>query len=610
MIAWYERDRERVVIREAASVILLRRTQPSRIRGVLRAPARGSSFMASAYVFPGGAAEPGEDARTAAARELFEEAGVLLAQDAEHAGLRDARGRRARTQLRKRDPRRRARGRCARRSPGSSGRPKRSCRGRTGSRRRSSRSGSPRGSSSPSCRPGRSRSSTTTETVDQVWVTPHEALARAGELQLPPPQIRTCWELAQLRVDRRGARGRSRARRGAASDHAAAGAAATAPCLLLPWDPEYTDGGHRRQRAADVSARVGDRPEPVRRWRTARGSTSPHLVRRPRASLGRHAHAAVLRRRAALLARPRARWPACLRAMHDARLHDRRDVRAVARPRAGRRATLAGPRADLAQFLDAARAAGLAVVLRPGPHVNAELTSFGIPDWVLAEPACQARTVARHAGVAARSAARVSDPVVRERRRSARACAPGTRRSPRWSRRISARGPVVAIGVDNEAQLFFRTGAFDLDYHPDALAWWREARGARAIRRARGIPPTPRAARCGSRSRTSTSRVRSATSRRCSTTSGSRGIARFHNLPPGHHGLYDLRRIQRAIGGPVGIDAYTPRALFPELRRRALALRRQRIADADRVRGRRRLLPVVPAARRAARIRRASAITC
>ena len=37
--------------------------------------------MASAFVFPGGATEPGEDALTAAARELFEEAGVLLARD-------------------------------------------------------------------------------------------------------------------------------------------------------------------------------------------------------------------------------------------------------------------------------------------------------------------------------------------------------------------------------------------------------------------------------------------------------------------------------------------------------------------------------------------------
>src|SRR6185295_16892464 len=47
-------------------------------------------------------------------------------------------------------------------------------------------------------------------------------------------------------------------------------------------------------------------------------------------------------------------------------------------------------------------------------------------------------------------------------------------------------------------------------------------------------------------------------------------IARFHNLPA-RDALSDLRGIQRAIGGPVGIDAYTPRAGFRDLRRRALA---------------------------------------
>jgi len=50
------------------------------------------------------------------------------------------------------------------------------------------------------------------------------------------------------------------------------------------------------------------------------------------------------------------------------------------------------------------------------------------------------------------------------------------------------------------------------------------------------------------------------------------GVARFHNLPSGHHGLSDVRGIQAAIGGPVGIDAYTPRGELRELRRRAAAL--------------------------------------
>ena len=69
------------MIREAASVILLR-AAPVGFEVFLLRRRKGASFMASAFVFPGGATEAGEDARTAAARELFEEAGVLLAKEA------------------------------------------------------------------------------------------------------------------------------------------------------------------------------------------------------------------------------------------------------------------------------------------------------------------------------------------------------------------------------------------------------------------------------------------------------------------------------------------------------------------------------------------------
>src|SRR5690606_4707284 len=36
------------------------------------------------------------------------------------------------------------------------------------------------------------------ETVEQVWVTPSEGVVRAAELSLPPPQLRTLWELMLL----------------------------------------------------------------------------------------------------------------------------------------------------------------------------------------------------------------------------------------------------------------------------------------------------------------------------------------------------------------------------------------------------------------------------
>src|SRR5690606_6062310 len=43
------------------------------------------------------------------------------------------------------------------------------------------------------------------ETVDEVWVSPEEALARADDLRLPPPQLRSFYELVE--PSRRGIEG-------------------------------------------------------------------------------------------------------------------------------------------------------------------------------------------------------------------------------------------------------------------------------------------------------------------------------------------------------------------------------------------------------------------
>jgi beta-galactosidase len=226
---------------------------------------------------------------------------------------------------------------------------------------------------------------------------------------------------------------------------------------------------------------------------------------------------------------------------------------------------------DLARFLQTAHGAGLAVVLRPGPHINAELTAFGMPDHVLTDRACQARG---HAG----SPVWMPTPP-RMWPVPSYASAAFRARVHAWYEAfgevvrpfLAPDGPVVAVGVDNEAQMFFRVGAYDHDYHPDSVAAWRAASGLD------GEPPREwnpgEAARCISWVRWKDQYIAHALEAfgKSLDAAGLAGIARFHNLPPGYHGYYDLRGLQRAVGGPVGIDAYTPRHEFRELRRRAIA---------------------------------------
>jgi 8-oxo-dGTP pyrophosphatase MutT (NUDIX family) len=249
-------------LREASAVILLRRApapdgragapelagpgEPEAGEGFevfLVRRRKGASFMASAFVFPGGGAEPDEDARTAAARELFEEAGVLLARDS---------GRGADTlQVQTQDVLRKR------------------ILGGANAAQALAKAGLEWSTDAlvpwahwitPSVEPrrfsarffvcelptGQAPSFDAIETVEEIWIRPAEAVARAGELSLPPPQVRTCWELAQLpTIEAVLAEGRARAD----EPHpilprlAVQTGAGGPPCLLLPWDPAYVDGG-------------------------------------------------------------------------------------------------------------------------------------------------------------------------------------------------------------------------------------------------------------------------------------------------------------------------------------------------------------------------------
>ncbi len=215
---------------------------------------KGASFMASAFVFPGGGTDADEDARTCAARELFEEAGVLLVRGKE----RDSLGEDTMNQTLGDD------------SPAFS----------IASLRKKVLAGENATDLlsryelewwtdclipwshwiTPSIEPrrfsarffvcelpgGQKPSFDGDETVDEAWVSPAEAIARAGELALPPPQLRTMHELLALGSV---AEVLAAAKVRAEEPHPILPRLRTmepgekGPTLLLPWDPDYAQLG-------------------------------------------------------------------------------------------------------------------------------------------------------------------------------------------------------------------------------------------------------------------------------------------------------------------------------------------------------------------------------
>ncbi len=189
--------------RDAAAVILIReRAGTGEAEVFMLRRHGGASFMARSFVFPGGAAEPGDRGLTeTAARELFEEAGVRVAADSllyfAHWITPSIEKIRFSARF-----------------------------------------------FVAELPPGQKPSYDNVETVDEVWVTPDEALARAGELRLPPPQIRTMYDLrdaAKHGPQEVIALARERAGHPIAIMPRAEQVLGSPPriVLLLPWDPAY-----------------------------------------------------------------------------------------------------------------------------------------------------------------------------------------------------------------------------------------------------------------------------------------------------------------------------------------------------------------------------------
>ena len=151
------------------------------------------------------------------------------------------------------------------------------------------------------------------------------------------------------------------------------------------------------------------------------------------------------------------------------------------------------PKLDVAGFLELIRELGMYAIVRPGPHINAELTHFGIPSRIIWNRACQARSPRDNPVMLPMIPAAFPVPSYASEVFHEETASYFRALGPVLAKHIWPNGPIVLLQVDNEGALYFRDGAYDQDYHPDAIALYRQFLRAKyttedALRTAYGQP--------------------------------------------------------------------------------------------------------------------------
>lgn len=131
------------------------------------------------------------------------------------------------------------------------------------------------------------------------------------------------------------------------------------------------------------------------------------------------------------------------------------------------------PSKGLGAFLDLAQSLGLYAVVRPGPNINAELTYFGLPERIVFDERCQARSPRGNPVPFIAPPRMFPVPSYASERFLAETDTWLAEVATVLRPRLWPAGPVVMVQVDNEAAFYFRDGPYDQDYHPDALAKFR-----------------------------------------------------------------------------------------------------------------------------------------
>jgi beta-galactosidase len=135
-------------------------------------------------------------------------------------------------------------------------------------------------------------------------------------------------------------------------------------------------------------------------------------------------------------------------------------------------------RKDLEAFMRSCEERGLWLIVRPGPLINAELTDFGFPEWVLLDPAVQARTAVGSLHLDAAFGLHPPRPFpVPSYASAAFYQAVGQwfdAVCPIVARHLAPGGCVVAVQSDNETCYLFHEQTYATDYSDASLDLYRD----------------------------------------------------------------------------------------------------------------------------------------
>jgi beta-galactosidase len=133
-----------------------------------------------------------------------------------------------------------------------------------------------------------------------------------------------------------------------------------------------------------------------------------------------------------------------------------------------------GDLSEFSRYADLVHAKGMYLIARPGPNCGAELESSGWPRRVLDDPACQALRPDGRPYLLPTSVHQAFMPSYASKATLSAVAGWYDRVCPLIAERQWPDGPVVASHVDNEMAYHFQPHAFAMDYHPDAIAQFRE----------------------------------------------------------------------------------------------------------------------------------------